>query len=235
TNSIVDYQWQLIPIDDKLAKPDKDIQKFIDSFKGEVDRKYQTLVCKFAQTLTHPQREIETSLGNLVADAFAQTAECDVMLVGSGSIRIKKMGPLVILKDLLTCFPYDDTLNRYQIKGKHLKKVFKHIMRSENRDGEGECYQVNQGVEAVYSDKRHQLISLKINGQPVSDQKRYTLCLQGYHFKSAPAYLNITHEELLSSGQEKVVTTSAQQVLEEYLRHHQNLKRKVEGRLVFQD
>ncbi len=234
TNSIVDYQWQLIPIDNKLAKPDKDIQKFIDSFKGEVDRKYQTLICKFAQNLTHPQREIETSLGNLVADAFAQTAECDVMLVGSGSIRIKKMGPLVTLKDLLTCFPYDDTLQRSQITGRQLKKIFAHIMRTENRDGEGECYQTNQGVEAVYNDKARRLVSLKIKGKPVGNKKNYTICLQGYHFKNAPAYLNLTHEELLSSGQEKMVATSAQQVLEEYLRNHQNLSRQIEGRLVYQ-
>jgi len=74
---------------------------------------------------------------------------------------------------------------------------------------------------------------LKINGEPVKNRKNYTLCLQGYHFKNAPAYLNITHEKLLSSGQEKVVATSAQQVLEEYLRNHQNVTRKVEGRLVY--
>jgi len=233
TNSIVDYQWQLIPINDQLAKPDKNIQKFIDSFKGEVDRKYQILVCKLAQTLTHPQREIETTLGDLVADAFAQTARCDVMLVGSGSIRIKKMGPLVTLKDLMTCFPYDDSLSCYQIKGKHLKQAFSHIMRIENRDGEGECYQVNQGVEAVYDDKKGRLASLKINGKPVADKKDYSLCLQGYHFKNAPAYLNITHEDLLASDHQKVVTTSAQQVLEEYLKNNQNISKKIEGRLVY--
>ncbi len=233
TNSIVDYQWQLIPIDDKLAKPDKNVQKFINSFKGKVDRKYKALICKFAQTLTHPKREVETTLGNLVADAFAKNADCDVMLVGSGSIRVKKMGPLVTLKDLLTCFPYDDTLNRFVIKGKDLKRIFNHIMRIENRDGEGECYQVNHEVQAIYSDKKKQLLSLKVKGQPVDDQKDYTLCLQGYHFKGAPDYLNISHESLLASEKKKVVTTSAKQVLEEYLRNNQNLKRKIEGRLVY--
>ncbi|MFH1601942.1 MAG: bifunctional UDP-sugar hydrolase/5'-nucleotidase [Candidatus Shapirobacteria bacterium] len=234
TNSIVDYQWRLIPINDQIAKPDKNIQKFIDSFKGKVERKYQVLICKLAQTLTHPQREIETSLGNLVANAFAQNAQADVLLVGSGSIRVKKMGPLVTLKDLKTCFPYDDSLNRYEITGKQLKKIFARIMRKENRDGEGECYQVNHGVEAIYNDQKKKLVSLKINNKIVSDQKKYTLCLQGYHFKNAPAYLNITHEELLASPNHKVVATSAQQVLEEYLKSHQNLSPKTEGRLIYQ-
>jgi len=39
TNSIVDYRWQLIPIDDRLAKPDKKLEEYINSFKSEVDKK----------------------------------------------------------------------------------------------------------------------------------------------------------------------------------------------------
>ncbi len=71
TNSIVEFKWQLIPIDESLAPPDENLEKFINSFKETVDRKYNTIICKLAKVLTHPAREIETSLGNLIADAFA--------------------------------------------------------------------------------------------------------------------------------------------------------------------
>ena len=234
TNSIVDYKWQLIPIDNKLAKPDKKLQEYIHSFKEEVDRKYKTIICKLGQKLTHPKREIETSLGNLVADAFAQTAECDVMLVGSGSIRVKAMGPVVTLKDLLACFPYDDSLTRYSISGVKLKEIFNHIMRSDNRDGEGECYQINSRVKAVYDNQKKELISLVIDDKPVENTEFYTVCMQGYHFNQSKKYLNISNRELLESGKSKVVTTSAQEVLEEFLRNNQNIIRKVEGRLIYQ-
>lgn len=233
TNSIVDYKWQLIPINEKLAKPDKKLEEFINSFKDEVDRKYQTIICKFSTELTHPEREIETSLGNLVADALAENAECDVMLVGSGSIRIKKMGPIVTLKDLLACFPYDDSLSRYLINGEQLKRIFNHIMRIENRNGEGECYQVNSKVKALYNEKEKKLISLSIEGKEVEDKKYFTVCIQGYHFNKAKDFLNVSQEEFLSSKKNKVVTTSAQEVLEEFLRNNQNITRKVEGRLVY--
>jgi 5'-nucleotidase len=234
TNSIVDFRWQLIPIDSNLAKPDKKLEQYITSFKDQVDRKYGTILTKFSQTLTHPKREVETTLGNLVADAFAECAECDVMLVGAGSIRIKEMGPVVTLKDLMTCFPYDDSLSRYTVTGDQLKRIFGHIMRPANRDGEGECYQINAKVRAVYDDQKQQLVSLTVNGQPLKDDQEYTVGLQGYHFSSCQAYLNVSSEELLQSGKAKVVTTSAQEVLEEYLRNHQNLQSKLEGRLVFQ-
>jgi len=112
TNSIVDFKWKLIPIDSNLAEPDKDLQDYINSFRDVVDRKYNTIICKLSKKLTHPAREIETSLGNLVADAFGETSQADVVLVGSGSIRVKEIGPIVTLKDFKTCFPYDDFLNR---------------------------------------------------------------------------------------------------------------------------
>jgi len=233
TNAIVDYQWQLIPIDENLAKPDTRLTEFINSFKKKVDRKYAGVISKLAQKLTHPQRETETSLGNLIADIFADNSLADVTLVGSGSIRVKELGPLVTLSDFLACFPYDDSLHRFEITGEQLAKIFAHIMRPENRDGEGECYQVNQAVKAVYDDHQKQLKTLLINGQAVLPEKLYTLCLQGYHVNNAKAYLGVAEKELLTTGKHKVVTTSAQDVLEEYLRVNQNLSRRLEGRLQY--
>ena len=74
TNSIVDYKWQLIPINSDLCEPDNELTKFIDSFKKMVDRKYSALLYKFTEKLIHPVREEETTLGNLLADGFAQGA-----------------------------------------------------------------------------------------------------------------------------------------------------------------
>jgi 5'-nucleotidase len=233
TNSIVDYKWQLIPIDDNLAEPDKELTNFINSFKEEVDRKYSTIVFKFSKKLTHPKREIETELGNLVADLFAEVSQCDVMMVGSGSIRVKELGPIVTLKDLKACFPYDDSLNRFKVTGYQLKEIFNHVMRIENRDGEGECYQVNSRVQVIYNEKEKKLESFKIDGEQVSDDKFYTICIQGYHLSNCKEYLNISEEELLKAGQSKVVSTSAAEVLEEKMRDNQNISRDIEGRLVY--
>lgn len=233
TNSIVEYRWQLVPIQEGIAPVDENLEKYINSFKTDVDRKYAALVTKFSQQLTHPQREVETSLGNLIADAFATQSETDVMLVGSGSIRVKQQGPVVTRKDFLACFPYDDSLHRFEITGQQMIDIFSHIMRPENRDGEGECYQVNSAVQAVYDDTKLSLSSLKIYGKKVVACQNYTICMQGFHYNNAPSYLNISAESLLKSGKHKVVSTSAKDILEEYLRANQNLDARIEGRLVY--
>lgn len=233
TNSIVDYRWQLIPITEGIAEPDKDLEDYIDSFKQVVDRKYNTIICKFATQLTHPRREEETALGNLFADALAEAGQLDVMLLGSGSVRVKEAGPLVTLGNLISCFPYADTLTRYTVNGATLRQMFGHWMRPENRSGEGECYQVNEGVRAVYSESKHALESLAVNGQPVDDSQLYTVGLQGYHSANCGIYLNTPPEELAAAGKPKVVSTNVQDVMLEFLRNNQNVSRKVEGRLVY--
>jgi len=235
TNSIVEWKWRLIPIDDDLAEPDVRMAEFIQSFKSVVDRKYGVVITKFAQPLTHPVREQETSLGNLLADALAEGTGSDVVLLGSGSVRVREMGPAVTLMDFVSCFPYDDSLTRYAVTGEELKRAFNHWMRSDNRGGEGECYQVNAGVRAVYSNGARCLVSLEVNGVPVEDDSTYTLILQGYHARNAKPYLDLAPEELTATAPCRVAATSAQTVLKEWLSAHQNVDRKVEGRLVYED
>ncbi|MCL5071173.1 MAG: hypothetical protein M1308_09795 [Actinobacteria bacterium] len=45
--------------------------------------------------------------------------------------------------------------------------------------------------------------------------------------------LNITNKELIENEKHKVVSTSAMEVLEEYLRDNQNMGASIEGRLMY--
>ncbi len=233
TNSIVEWTWRLVPIDESIGEPDQGMLDHIKAFKDPVDRKYAAILSKLAEKHTHPQREIETSLGNLMADALADSLGCDVVLLGAGSVRVPELGPVVTLGDFVSCFPYDDSVTRYTVTGETLTRMFGRWMRNANRDGEGECYQVNGAVRAVHDDAGDVLASLEIAGTPVDPAVTYTVGLQGYHAANAEAYLAVRPEELEAAGDAKVVTTSAQEVLQEWLRNHQNESRATEGRLVY--
>jgi 5'-nucleotidase / UDP-sugar diphosphatase len=235
TNSIVEYDWKLVPINDKTINPDQDLQKYIDSYREVVDTKYNSIVCKLSTELTHPTRTEETTLGNLFADALAEWGEIDVMLLGSGSIRVPALGPLVTLGDFLACFPFTDSLTRFTVPGATLWRMFNHWMRSENRTRRGECYQVNAGVRAVYNNQAQCLESLTFRHQPVQADQLYTVGLQGYHTSNSEANLSVTLEELRQAGRSRVVSTCVQDMLLEYLREHQNFNEKIEGRLVYLD
>ena len=85
-------------------------------------------------------------------------------------------------------------------------------MRQDNRNGEGECYQVNAGIKAVYDEDMRSLVSLTIAEKPVVEDQLYSICVQGFHFTNAERYLGLQPQEFLESGKIRVVCTSAQQV-----------------------
>jgi 5'-nucleotidase len=229
-NALKEYKWQLVRIDDSFLQPDEDLSKFIQSYQEKVDDKYNAMITRLKAKHTHPHREEETSLGNLLADALAEMTDSDIMLLGSGSVRIKELGPVVTLKDVATCFPYSEPLYKYTMTGEQLKRMFAHFMREENRNGEGECYQVNGRVRARYDNGRKELRSLAVDGKEVEDYKMFSVCLQAYHAKNCKAYLDVSPAEL-QAIRAKMVATGAREVLEEWLRNHQNCGRAVEGRL----
>lgn len=233
TNAIVDWKWRLVPIHSDDIRPDLELQKFIESYKTVVDAKYNTLLCRMSKMLTHPSREVETDLGNLISDIFAENGNLDVAFIGSGSIRTKELGPVVTLRDLKQLFPYDDSFSRYTVSGDQLNGIFSHIMRKENRNGEGECYQVNHGVRAVYDEVFDRLVSLDIGDNPVELDRTYQIGLQSYHAINCEENLGLNMEALSKLNPPKVMATSMQSVIDEYLREHQAIKRAVEGRLVY--
>jgi 5'-nucleotidase/UDP-sugar diphosphatase len=130
-------------------------------------------------------------------------------------------------------FPYDDSVTRFVVTGAQLKHAFAGFMRPENRNGEGEYYQVNSGVKAVYDLAKRELASLTLNGIPVDDASQYSICLQGYHYKNSTVGLQLTAAELAQLEQPRLLATSGRDVVEEYLRNHQNLQAVVEGRLQY--
>jgi len=234
TNAIADWKWELIPVEQGLAEPDAQLQAHIDSFKQVVDQKYNSVVTRLAIKHTHPAREQETALGNLFADALAEAARLDVMLLGSGSVRSKELGPIVTLSDFISCFPYGDSLTMFGVKGETLRKMFERWMRAENRTGEGECYQVSSGVKVTYSESQKRVTWLSVKGEPVQAERIYTVGLQGYQASNSKAYLDVSPEELAEIYRPKVISHNIQTLLLDYLRDNQGMRRTIENRIVYQ-
>ena len=234
TNSISKYTWKCIEISTEDAKPDDKLELFILGFKDKVDRKYNTVLTTFSAVATHPERIVETELGNIYGDAFAKICNVDVMLLGSGSVRVKELGPVVTVYNFLDSFPYDDSLHKFTITGKQLKMIFSTFMKNDNRTGEGENYQVNAGVRAAFDTKTDSLLELNVKGSSVQDKGTYSIALQGYHVSSCEKFLSLTYNELCKLDGDKVVTTSAQELLKEYLRENQRIRPGLEGRLTYQ-
>ena len=71
-NCIDSYTWQAVPITDENCPRNPVMEQVIAQFTCQVDEKYNHIVAQFRRELTHPERNQETELGDLLADIFTQ-------------------------------------------------------------------------------------------------------------------------------------------------------------------
>lgn len=228
TNSIVEWKWELLPVDETLAEPDEKLQSYIDSFQEVVDRKYNTIITRFAKRLDHMVWGEESPLGNLFADILAEHAKADIAFISSGSIRGGGLGELVTLGDFKKICPYSGALQVVQLTGAQIKTIFNHTLTAEKR--KRLIFQVSQACEVVYEDGTG-VVSLKLHGKEVGDDQTYSVCLQEYYYENSERKLGIPKDALIANGTNNVATSFVD-IIEEYLRNNQNLDRDKEGRIV---
>ena len=234
-NRIQDLQWQLVPVREDLCPTDPVMDALLSSYKSETDTKYHRIVTNFARTLTHPSRIQETEMGNLYADLIQWESSFDIMMMGSGAIRKEEMGPIIEYQDIVENTPFDDVLWMLKVTGEQFRRMILHIFRDEAWEGHTEFYQYSKGVKIVYRKSTHALEELSLNGEPIRDDQELLIALQNYHFQSFDEFMGVPRAEVEKNMTPRVVSTSVNNLIEEYFATHRDLDAHVEGRITILD
>lgn len=232
SNSVQSFEWKSIPITNEFCPRDLALEKVLNSYKSAAEEKYSRLVTRLKRQLTHPSWYQETELGGFLADILQESLRLDLMLVGSGSIRVTEMGPIVLFSDLTECLPYDDSAIALWVTGTQLKKMILFMLRDEVWNGNHcEFFQFSEGVRVVYDKANHTFKEFSLHGKSIEDEKIYKLGLQYYFYLNMADFFSVSHEEVAQNGKPRRVATSCREVLDEYMSTHQNLDHHISGRL----
>ena len=232
SNSVSKFAWKSIPITDEHCPRDTALEAILDPYKLEAEKKYSRVVTRLKRKLTHPSWYQETELGGFLADILQESLQLDMMLVGSGSIRVAEMGPIIQFSDLTECLPYDDSAIALRISGAQLKKMILYMLRDEVWNGSHcEFFQFSEGMRVVYDKANHTFKEFSLCGEPIADEKIYKVGLQHYFYLNTENFFSISHEEIAQNGKPRMVATSCREVLDEYLSSHRNLDHQISGRL----
>ncbi|PKL41986.1 MAG: hypothetical protein CVV41_16170 [Candidatus Riflebacteria bacterium HGW-Riflebacteria-1] len=118
-------------------------------------------------------RNMETNLGNLVADCFADYTSADIALINGGGIRSSIATGSITVGDCLNVLPFDNYLVKLKMSGASIKRVFEKVAQEiEHAGGFGGFLQVSRGLQVNYSG----LLSVKFNGKELVDDQIYTVC-----------------------------------------------------------
>ena len=178
-------------------------------------------------------RNRETTLGKVMADAFKDVLDVDVMLLGSGSIRRDELGPIVTYQDIREVLPYNDPVHMLTVTGKQLRHMTGYALRDETGGQTPEYYQYSRGFRVEYDRKKHEIRSMSLNGYEIKDNEQIRIGLQDYHLANIKKFLDVSLEEVSQICRPKVLSTSCTDVVEEYFSRQELVRASEEERLVF--
>jgi len=231
-NAIASMKWKAVTIDETTCPKDNRMEKLIASIKEKTDLKYAKVVGNFDYELEHHDRWCQTELGGVFADAMKDSLGVDVFFMGSGSVRKKKMGPIVTFQDFTECYPYDGKSYGIKVTGAQFKRMLLHIYRDEAWLGDHtEFYQLSKGMKVVYSKSQHKLLKCELNDEEIKDEQILKVGIQEFHFNNLKDFFNVTPDEVEANGKAEILTTSDVQVLLEYFEDNTHLGFGVDGRL----
>ena len=74
------------------------------------NKKYNRVLTRFPRAYTHPRRNMETELGDVMSEGLHAQLGGDLVMLGSASVRLPELGPIVTLGDFKSVFPFGGPL-----------------------------------------------------------------------------------------------------------------------------
>ncbi len=225
-NRIDSYTWESIPITEDRCPRDEALEDLISKLKKETDAKYGRILTRFPRAYTHPCRNRETDLGDLLADGMKEQLGVDLALIGSGSIRGETLGPIVSLQDFKEVFPYENPMLGFRLTGAQLRRAAAHLMRDEvlYETDHYESFQFSKGFFCEYDAGAHSILQLAMNGKEVKDDDVFLVTTEQFFLNCSEESLGLTLEEIKENGEPVRLAMEASNVLEEYLTSHDFIK-----------
>ena len=228
------YTWKLVPITEENCPRDVALEELIDKCSNDMEEKYGQILTRFARAYTHPRRNAETELGDLLAECMREQLGVDLAMIGSGSFRKDSLGPIVTRRDFREVFPYENTVIGIRLTGAQLKKMMRYILRDEAFDQNAHCewFQFSKGFFCEYDRAKRRICRLMMNGREVQDEDVISTAIEDYHYMCMEENLGLSLEEVEKNGRPGELATDLSNVLEENLTNHETLKLDGEPRLI---
>ena len=224
TDKITKYKNHFDYLFDDMVQDDPQMTKIIKKWKSKVSSITEEVVTNSTQAMTRSYSE-ESLLGNMVADAMLNNyPEYDFAVTNSGGLRQDIDAGPVTVGELISAFPFPNTIVQLEMTGSELRKMFEHGASLTNG-----ILQASKGVEMSYNESKlvgSRMVLCKIKGQPLDDAKTYKVLTSNFladggdgflMFKNAKSYKN-TNIEML-------------QAMIKYMKMFKNYEPKIEGRV----
>ena len=198
----IDYKLVLM---DQNIEQDKDMLSFIDEMKGTVDKEFNVRIGTLPMELKQDGiRSNSMAIGNFACDLVMDAYDnVDIVIINSGNLRSTLNIGDITLGNIQNEFaPFDNEVVIVSLTGKDLIDIIK--LSSEKR-GKGGFLQFSRGMEVKYKENG-ELVSAKLNGEDINENKEYTVIMSDYIFDGGDGFTDSEGTPIGKKGKNIVMT-----------------------------
>lgn len=215
------YKYESIETRLGGVKPSAAIARIVDSLEMSIAPELDQVI---GQLVTDWRRHShgESNLGSWICDATRDYFETDIAFMNSGGIRKDlKAGPIRV-RDLWEISPFDNTIEKVEVTGKQLKAMIEYRITNPR-----DLLQVS-GLSYEYNNAKKTLEKLVVAGQPVDDNKVYSLVTNNFIIGQFERFFG------MSPSMVKIRSTNVvgRDILIEAVKAQKVIDSRVEGRIV---
>ncbi len=196
-DTIVSYSGQLIETVMDSSLYDRAAEQKVENMVASIQGPLMRVIGKL-DTDWKREHSGESNLGQWEADAVRNKAKTDIAFLNSGGIRKDLSKGDITVNDIWEINPFGNTIVTFNISGKGLKQMIKNNLKSRGN----EDVIIESGLNIVYDSKKISsgdndfLISLKVNGEEVDDNKIYSIATNNYVGAQFKKYFGVVPEEI---------------------------------------
>jgi 5'-nucleotidase/UDP-sugar diphosphatase len=224
-DKITKYTNSLNTVDDVEIVDDPDTKLSIEKWKQKLAQITDQKVCTISQALTRSYGE-ESLLGDMVADAMHYAfPEFDFALTNSGGLREDIAGPNVTIGNLISAFPFPNTIVQLELNGKAVKELLEHSSGLTNG-----VLQVSEGFSVSYDESLpvgNRVVSCTINGFSLDENKTYKVLTSNFLGDGGDGFL--AFKKAISKKDTRIEIV---QSMIQYMKTFDTYKPKIQGRVI---
>lgn len=209
--------------DDEVAD-DSATTKAIYEWKEKVKKITEEAVTTIPVSLTRSYGE-ESLMGNMVADAILYAyPDFDLAVTNSGGLRQDIEAGTVTTGNIISAFPFPNTIHQLELTGADLYELFEHGAALTNG-----ILQVSKGVEIVYNETLpvgSRITSCKLNTEELDRNKIYKVLTSNFLADGGDGFLAFK-----KAVSRKKTTLEIVQAMISYLKTFKEYKPVLEGRI----
>lgn len=179
--TLIKIEGNRLEINDSLAT-DKRIDDFVKPYRDKINKDLDSVICYAVDTYSKNDGELNTAIGNLIADAVLELSNpvfnartgnnIDFVLLNHGGIRSIISKGNITTRTAYEVMPFENSVVVVSLKGKNISNLLGYLAKA-NR-----AHPIS-GLK-IELDKNQQITQAYINNMPIDDHKIYHVATNDY-------------------------------------------------------